>query len=167
MRDALATNAITLAYPQWDRTLFVEVDVSKVAVGGVLTQMDQGGKRKQITFFSAKPCTTQRYYSASELEAWAIVAAPRNWRKYLDAAGKVVFLSNHNSLQWMRRQRDPRGKFARWMRIQRIQYRKGYLNVVADYLSWMPTISDQEEEDDGGHFERNVHALSSPGVWIS
>ena len=33
MRDALSTNAIALAYPQWDRTFFVEVDASKVAVG--------------------------------------------------------------------------------------------------------------------------------------
>ena len=33
MRDALSTNAIALAYPQWDRTFFVEVDASKVEVG--------------------------------------------------------------------------------------------------------------------------------------
>ena len=29
-----------------------------------------------------------------------------------------------------------------------IQYRKGDLNVAADYLSWMPTESDQEVDDD-------------------
>ena len=168
MSDALATNAITLAYPQWDRTFFVEVDASKVEVGGVLTQMDRGGKRKPIAFFSSKLSMTQRNYSASELEAWAIVAASRKWRKYLDAAEKVVFLSDHNSLQWMRRQRNPRGKFARWiMELDslnyEIQYRKGVLNVAADYLSRMPTESDQEVGDDEEYFERHVYTLSSPG----
>ena len=71
--------------------------------------MEQGGKRKPIAFFSSKLSTTQRNYSACELEAWAIVAASRRLRKYLDEAEKVVFLSDHNSLQWMRRQRDGRG----------------------------------------------------------
>ena len=70
------------------------------------------GSANQLRFFSSKLSTTQRNYSACELEAWAIVAASR---KYLDEAEKVVFLSDHNSLQWMRRQRDARGKFARWI----------------------------------------------------
>ena len=50
MRAALSTNATALAIPQWDRTFFVEVVASKVAVGCVLTQMDQGGMRKPIEF---------------------------------------------------------------------------------------------------------------------
>ena len=62
--------------------------------------------------------------------------ASRKWRKYLEAAPGITILSDHNPLVWMRHQRDPRGKFARWLieleglRYE-IQYRKGLRKVGA------------------------------------
>ena len=48
----LSNNSITLAYPNWKRTLYVEVDASGSAVGGVLAQKDQEGRLRPICFFS-------------------------------------------------------------------------------------------------------------------
>ena len=64
---------------------------------------------------SSKLSKTQRNYSVTELEAWAVVATCRKFRKYLEAADRVVVISDHNFLQWMRTQPDPRGKFSRWI----------------------------------------------------
>ena len=63
---------------------------------------------------------------------------------------------------------DPRGKFARWIAeleslSYEIRYRKGALNVAADYLSRMPTESDQDVGDDEEYLERHVYTLFSPG----
>ena len=79
MRDSLAANAITLTYPRWDQTFFVEVDASKLAVVRVLTQLESRGERRPIAFFLSKLDKAQQNYSAGELEAWAMVAASRKW----------------------------------------------------------------------------------------
>ena len=34
---------------------------------------------------------------------------------YLQAATKVILVSDHCPLQWLRKQKDPRGKYARWL----------------------------------------------------
>ena len=68
-----------------------------------------------------------------------------------------VFASDHNPLQWMRKQPDPRGTFGRLLlELESIDYevenRKGRENVAADYLSRTKvellvdqTINDEEE----------------------
>ena len=162
---ALTNNPITLGYPEWKRHYYVEVDASGSAVGGVLTQMDTQGRLRPISFFSCQLNESQKRYSAGEREAWAIVAATRKWRKYLDAAPGITILSDHNPLVWMRHQRDPRGKFARWLieledlRYD-VQFRKGSENLVADYLSRSATDYNYDVNNECEHFERKVYQVS-------
>ena len=80
-----------------------------------MAQRDNEGRLRPISFFSCQLNESQKCYSAGEREAWAIVAATRICRKYLDAAPGITILSDHNPLVRMRHQRDPRGKFARWL----------------------------------------------------
>ena len=120
---------------------------------------------RPISFFSSQLNESQKRYSAGEREAWAIVAASRKWRKYLEAAPEITILSDHSPLVWMRHQRDPRGKFARWLieleglRYE-IQYRKGSENLVADYLSRSATTYDEGLNDEEEHLKRNVYLVS-------
>ena len=100
---------------------------------------------RPLAYLSPKLKKTQRNYSATELEAWAVVTTCRKFRKYLEAADRVVVISDHNSLQWIRSQQDPRGKFSRWiMELESLRYqvrfRKGSANGVADYLSLAPRV---------------------------
>ena len=103
--------------------------------------------RRPISFFSSRLSKAQGNYSASELETWAIVAAARKWRKYLVAAPLVRIVTDHNPLQWLRKQSDPRGKFSRWI-IElesfnyQIEYRRGKDNMAADHLSRFPGDMD-------------------------
>ena len=65
----------------------------------------------------------------------------------------------------MRHQRDPRGKFARWLidleglRYE-IQHRKGSENLVADYLSRSATTYDEGLNNEEEHLEMNVYLVS-------
>ena len=116
-----------LAYVQWDNIFFLETDASSTAVGGVLSQTDKYGRRRPIAFFSSGLTDTQKNYHAGELECWAILAATRKWKEYIQAATKVIVLSDHNPLTWLRKQKDPRGKFARWlMELEAINYEIQY-----------------------------------------
>ena len=84
--------------------------------------MQRGGLDHSHIFRQSK---TQRNYTGTELEAWAVVATSRKFRKYLEAGVSVVVISDHNSLQWMRSQPDPRGKFARWkMELEPLRYER-------------------------------------------
>ena len=65
----------------------------------------------------------------------------------------------------MRHQRDPKGKFARWL-IEleglnyKIEFRKGAENLVADYLSRCATTFDFSVNNDVEHFESKVYQVS-------
>ena len=64
---------------------------------------------------------------------------------------------------WLRQQRDPRNKYARWILEfepinYEIRYRRGHDNGAADYLSRIPGNMDEAVSDEGS-FERCVYVL--------
>ena len=80
-----------------------------------------------------------------------MIAASRKWKKYLQAATKVYLVTDHNPLVWLRRQADPRHKFARWIMeleslIYEVVYKRGNMNAAADCLSRMPRVPVDGEE---------------------
>lgn len=166
LKNAMAKRT-KLMFPRWDAPFYVEVDASKSGIGGVLSQpADSGNQRKPIAFFSSGLDATKKNYSAGELECWALIAATRKWRKYLRAASKIYLVTDHNPLVWLRRQEDPRHKFARWiMELEDLRYetvfKKGSLNAAADCLSRTPGMTvDEAVNDDEEHFERHVYRVS-------
>ena len=145
-----------------EQNVLCECDASKEGVGAVPSQEDNEGIRSPISFFSSRLNKSQRNYSASELETWAIVAATRKWRKYLQVASAVEIRTDHNALQWLRRQEDLKGKFSRWL-IElesisyNIMYRKGKDNIVAEPLKSFPGQLDEDINEESECFERFAH----------
>ena len=107
LKNRLTTTPLILAFPDWTSEFSLQVDASSVAVGGVLSQRDDKGGLRPIAFFSSGLTAAQRNYFAGELECWALIAASRKFRKYLQAAPSIRFLSDHYPLIWLRRQKDP------------------------------------------------------------
>ena len=103
-----------MAYPDWGKEFCVEADGSAQGVAAVLSQMDEHTRNlRPIAYFSSSLNPTQRNYSATQLEAWALVSAARKWSVYLKAASRVIFITDHHPLQWLRSQKDPRYTYAR------------------------------------------------------
>ena len=166
LKERLTSTIRTLAFPNWGAPFIVETDASNQAVGAVLSQMDEQERRRPIEFYSSGLNHAQKNYSAGELEAWAIVATLRKWRVYLMAANKVQIITDHNPLTWMRRQRDPRNKYARWiLELENynyeITYRRGVENCAADCLSRTPCEPDGLINDEWENLERHVYTLDT------
>ena len=159
----LTDSRVILAFPNWGNGFVLQVDASTQAVGGILSQRDDEQRLRPIAFFSSGLTSARKNYSAGELECWALIASARKFRKYLQAAPNIRFLTDYNPLVWLRAQKDPRGKFARWIQELEsldytIQHVKGTENLPADYLSRIHSEVDWDINDDSEYFERHVYS---------
>ena len=110
LKNRLTTTPLILAFPDLNSEFVLQVDASSVlAVGGLLSQRDDKGGLRSIAFFSSGLTAAQKNYFAGELECWVLIAVSRKFRKYLQAAPRIRFLSDHNPLVWLRSQKDHRG----------------------------------------------------------
>ena len=167
LKNQLSASTRILAFPDWSSPFIMETDASMQAVRAVLSQVDRNGKHHPVEFYSSGLSPAQGKYSAGVLEAWAIVAALREWRVYLQAAQKVIIITDHNPLAWLRRQSDPRHKYARWILEMEsynyeIKYRSGLENGAVDFLSRLAVELDVSVNDEEENFVRNVYILEAP-----
>ena len=151
LKKRVTSNPI-LAHPQLAKQFEMEVDASGFAVGAVLLQRQDDGKRHPVGYYSATLNTAERNYDIYDLELLAIVKSLRNWRPLLvGSPHKVKVFSDHLNLQYWR---DPQ-KISR--RVARevleladydieIHHLKGTANGQADALSRRPDY-DQGERD--------------------
>ena len=128
-----------LAFPRLGEDFVVDVDASDVAFGGVLIQEGSDSLLHPVGYFSDAVQKSQKSWSPTTKEAFALVLAVRHWQVYL-AGRRFTLNSDHNPLVYMRDQKDPRGKFARWiLELEEynytVRYVKGVDNVKADALS--------------------------------
>ena len=138
LKGALKSEPV-LAFPRVGEQFFVEVDGSDCAVGGVLSQIGDDDLLHPVAYFSNALTSSQRNWAAHTIEAFAIVLATRHWYPYL-AGTKFTINSDHNPLVHLRNQKDPRGKFARWINELEefnycVKYIPGKENIKADALS--------------------------------
>ena len=149
-----------LSFPKLGDPFIVEVDASNHAVGGVLSQVGNDDSLHPVAYFSTALQPSQKNWSATTKEAFALVFAVRHWHVYL--AGTTFTLnSDHNPLTHLREQKDPRGKFARWLAELEefdysVQYIPGKFNIKADALSRNKAASDIQPPTE---FEENIYAL--------
>ena len=132
-------SAPALAFPRLGEEFIVDVDASDIAFGGVLIQKGSDSLLHPVGYFSDAVQKSQMNWSPTTKEAFALVLAVRHWHVYL-AGQKFTLNSDHNPLVYMRNQKDPRGKFARWiLELEEydyvVRYVKGISNVKADALS--------------------------------
>lgn len=153
-----------LAFPRWNHPFIIECDASQSAVGGVLSQADDNEVIHVVAYFSKALSPSQRKWSTTEKECFALIQATRKWEVYL-RANPFTLYTDHNPLVWLRKQKDPRGKFARWtVELEQfeysITYKPGSRNDNADCLSRNPkhqTTSDGAElENEHDPFEEHI-----------
>lgn len=127
----------------FDPTLpaFLETDASNTAIGAILTQKDNQGTSKPISFFSRSMNSAEQNYNIGEKELLAIVEALKHWRVYLlGARHPITILTDHANLVPFTTTRPLTGRIGRWaLHLAdynfKIQHISGAKNPRADALS--------------------------------
>lgn len=127
-----------LAIPRPDDTLVLTTDASSVGIGAVL-QVRRNGELIPVSFASQALKKPQMSYSATKLEAFAIVHFVQYF-KYLLLDKQFEIQSDHRPLTWLHNFKNPPAVVSRWLEIlgeykYTITYKPGKLNECADALS--------------------------------
>lgn len=140
LKQAL-TSPPVLALPNHKDEYILDVDASDLGIGAELLQL-QDGNEKVIAYGSFALSKEQRRYCATRKELLAIVRFTRLYRHYLLGRPFTV-RTDHSSLTWLLRFKEPQGQLARWMEELSqynmiLKHRAGRRHVNADALSRVP-----------------------------
>jgi len=147
------TSQLVLSLPKRERKFRVEMDALGHAIGGVLSQ-EQDGKWKPIAFLSRTMQAAERNYKIYDKEILAIVEALAKWRQYLlDAAEPFEVWTDHENLKYFREPHKLNGQQAQWyLKLQdydfTIKHIPGKTNTKADILSRKDQVNTKEDNKD-------------------
>ena len=103
-----------LGFPDTDKDYVLYTDASDVGIGAVLTQKDENGTENVISFASKAFSGSEKNWTTTEKEAFAVVWAFQYFHPYVYGRHVMVF-TDHRALQWLRAMKHPNGKLARWI----------------------------------------------------
>ncbi|KAL5004068.1 hypothetical protein ScPMuIL_017524, partial [Solemya velum] len=140
LKTALISSPI-LSYPQPEGKLILDTDASGVAMGSVLSQI-QEGKEKVLGYYSTCFSKSERRYCVTRRELLAVINAVKHFHHYLYGRHFLV-RSDHGALRWLLNFKIPEGQMARWLEIlssydYTIEHRAGRVHSNADILSRRP-----------------------------
>ena len=141
-------SCLEIPEPSWKYELHTDASLS--GLGAVLFQRDPSGKLHTIEFASKSLTKAQRKQAIPVLECYAIVWALQKFRCYIHGVHVDIY-TDHFSLQFLNRNKDPPAKFQRWWWDIAdydfdIHYKEGSKNV-ADVLSRLMPQSQLEDDD--------------------
>ena len=97
VKSALVNPPI-LSYPNFDGSSFIlQTDASKHGLGFILSQI-QKGEEKVLSYGSRATSDVESRYSATELEALAVVAGIKRYHPYFQFGQKFFVLTDHAPL---------------------------------------------------------------------
>ena len=157
-RQAFATlkkafvTAPMLAHFDLDQPLWLETDVSKFAIAGILLQPTRTGRVANdkmdahwhpIAYWSQQKTPAEQRYIAKDSECLAIVALFKQWRHYLKGAKyPILVLTDNANLQNLMTTKPLQEQQARWWELLsnydlHVRHRPGMSNL-ADLTSQCP-----------------------------
>ena len=127
-----------LAYPDMKLEYILDTDASLDGVGAVLSQV-QGEEERVIAYYSKTLGPAERNYCVTRRELLAIVMATKHFRPYLYGR-KFRLRTDHASLQWLYRRKEPSHQVARWLELLAefhfvLEHRAGERHGNADGMS--------------------------------
>ena len=138
LKDKLTT-APVLAYPNEKGGEFIlDCDASNSGIGAVLSQI-QDGDEKVISYASRTLSEAEQMYCVTRKEMLAVVFFTEYFKHYLLGRHFTV-RSDHSSLRWLSKFREPTGQVHRWLK-QLSQYdytivhSPGLTHRNADFMS--------------------------------
>ena len=145
----LVTSTPVLRLPCVGQPYYVTCDASRNGLGAVLEQGNEEDLRP-IAYASKSTTVAEKKYSATHLEARAVIFALDAFRTYL-LGEKVVIFTDHRPLLSLFTKELPCTKLYRWLLILQqynieLRYKPGSDNVIADALSRAPVDAVNELE---------------------
>ena len=137
-KEALVTAPI-LGYPDPELQYILDTDASLDGAGSVLSQCQSDGVERVIAYYSKTFSSAERNYCVTRRELLAVIMAVKHFRPYI--YGRTFRIrTDHASLIWLHRRREPSSQVARWLEILEefsyiIQHRSGVAHGNADGLS--------------------------------
>ena len=138
LKDKLTT-APVLAYPNEKGGEFIlDCDASNSGIGAVLSQI-QGGDEKVISYASRTLSEAEQMYYVTRKEMLAVVFFTKYFKHYFLGRHFTV-RSDHSSLRWLSKFREPTGQVHRWLeQLSQYDYtivhRPGLKHRNADFMS--------------------------------
>ena len=135
------TEAPILSLPRSECMYVLDTDASQVALGAVLSQV-QDGVEKVISFNSRTLNAAERNYCTTRAELLSVVHFLKKYRCYLLGA-KFLLRTDHAALTFLQKTPELHGQQARWLEVTQefnfdIQHRAGIKHGNADALSRKP-----------------------------
>ena len=132
------TAAPVLVYPQEGGGFILDTDASDKAIGGVLSQV-QNGVERVVGYGSHVLSAAQRNYCVTRKELLAVVTFTRTYRHYL-LGNRFSVRTDHGSLVWLMNFKNIEGQLARWLEElqeydMEVLHRAGRAHGNADALS--------------------------------
>ena len=119
------TTAPILSYPRREGAFFLSTDASDDGLGAVLEQdqtTPEGKTERKVVAYAAKILSrTQRRYCTTNKELLAVITACEQFRYYL-LGRSFTIATDHSSLTWLRRFKDPEGMIARWISTSAVRF---------------------------------------------
>ena len=158
LRD-LVTSEPVLRQPQMDKPFEVKVDASGFALGGVLLQRQEDGKKHPIGYYSATLNEAQRNYDIYELELLAIAECLKHWRPYLAGSPhEIVVHTNHATLTYWRQPQKISRRIARQV-LELKEYNIKLQHVHRKNNGCADALSRRPDYDQGTTDNQNVTVL--------
>ena len=139
---ALLISSKVMMIPRPDRPYILYTDASDYAVGAILVQKDDSGMERVIQYVSQALSTSQRKWSVTEKECWAIVFSLDKLKPYLYGA-QFVINTDHKALKSLFIKQMNNTRIQRWAILlaecnAEIKYLPGKYNGRADMCSRIP-----------------------------
>ena len=138
LKNKLITAPI-LRFPDFDRKFIVQCDASGIAVGAILSQIDDEGHEYVCSYASRLLKGAELHYTITEKECLAVIYAVKLFRVYVYGV-EFDLVTDHIALSWLMKLRDATGRLMRWsLYLQEfdfvIKYREGKKHANVDMLS--------------------------------
>jgi len=137
------TNAPILIAPDWSKPFRGHVDASQTAIGGTLTQQDENGMDRVISFYSKKLSPAEMNYTANDRELLGLVRFLERFRCYLEGSEFEMITDNQVLKHFFTKPKLSRRE-ARWVEtlgnfgVFPITLKPGKIHVLGDTLSRAP-----------------------------
>jgi hypothetical protein len=138
LKTALTSKPVLCA-PNFDNDFILQTDASNFAIAAILSQLDDQGRERVVSYASRKLLPRESNYSTIQKELLAIVWAANHFETWI-YGHNVICQSDHRPLAWLDSMRNHNARLMRWsLFLQKFDlnhsFKKGVENANTDSLT--------------------------------